>query len=868
MPQTLARTTFQTSRLLEFFSEKELQLQIGFAKAQWPIALLKELIDNPLDNCEMAGILPDIEITVEPDRLSVRDNGSGLPVTTLKRSLNYQVRVSDKTYYVSPSRGQLGNALKCVWAAPYVVHGEEGYVEVTTGGTTHRITVTLDRITQQPDLQHVRLPDGLVKNGTRVTLIWPEIASFLDLDADPTFYKRAAELVEDYAAFNPHLSITYREPAYETTIPRTMPDWHKWAPRHPTDAHWYTVERLRALIAAYVAEERRGGRVRTVREFVAEFAGLSGSLKPPRVIEAAGLAHGHLHDLVDEGDIALEPVTALLMAMQRESRPVKPVALGVLGEAHVRAQLIHHHDVEPKSIKYRKLLGFADELPFVLELACGWYTKEFIDYARRLIVGVNWTPALKPPFLELPELLSEARVNAFDEVVVFVHLAMPRVDFTDRGKSTVALPAAVRGALATGIQAVTKHWKKLKRQADRAERVRERDREHYLKQQQHQYLSIKEATYQVLPAAYAHASGSRRMAHARQVMYAARPHVLRLTGEKIWKDDRQFTQKLLPDFMRAHPELTADWDVVYDERGHFVEPHTEHGLGLGTLAVRRYIKGWHAEVTSAVGDTELQHNYPTRGPAHRYRFALFVEKEGFDPLIKTAQIAHRYDIAPMSTKGMSVVAARQLVERLSEQGVTTLVVRDFDTYGFSIAHKLQSNTRRYTFKTRPRVIDLGLRLVDVQAMRLESEPVPYDSHVDPRINLRECGATEEECNFLVRRSPSGGWIGDRVELNAMTSDQFVVWLEGKLDEVGVTKVVPDRDTLAHAYRRAVRRLLVQEAIDEAVARVKAMDDAEIPVAENLEEQIRDTLDDDSAKSWDQVLWDLVSPADEEAAPDA
>jgi len=58
---------------------------------------------------------------------------------------------------------------------------------------------------------------------------------------------------------------------------------------------------------------------------------------------------------------------------------------------------------------------------------------------------------------------------------------------------------------------------------------------------------------------------------------------------------------------------------------------------------------------------------------------------------------------------------------------------------------------------------------------------------------------------------------------------------------------------------------VQEVIDEAVARVKAMDDAEIPVPENLEEQIRDTLDDDSAKSWDQVLWDLVSPADEEAA---
>jgi DNA topoisomerase VI subunit B len=152
MPQTLERTTFHTSRVLEFFSEKELQMQIGFVKEQWPVALVKELIDNALDACETLGILPDITVMLEPDALSIRDNGPGLPVATLERSLDYLVRVSDKAHYVSPSRGQLGNALKCLWAAPYVARGEDGYVEVTTGGTTHRIGVTLDRIAQQPTL--------------------------------------------------------------------------------------------------------------------------------------------------------------------------------------------------------------------------------------------------------------------------------------------------------------------------------------------------------------------------------------------------------------------------------------------------------------------------------------------------------------------------------------------------------------------------------------------------------------------------------------------------------------------------------------------------------------------------------------------
>jgi hypothetical protein len=110
-----------------------------------------------------------------------------LPVATLERSLDYMARVSDKANYVSPTRGQLGNASKCLWAAPFVASGEEGYVEVATGGITHRIAVTLDRIAQQPDLQYLTLPGGCVKNGTRINLIWPGIASPID---SPHFLQR------------------------------------------------------------------------------------------------------------------------------------------------------------------------------------------------------------------------------------------------------------------------------------------------------------------------------------------------------------------------------------------------------------------------------------------------------------------------------------------------------------------------------------------------------------------------------------------------------------------------------------------------------------------------------------------------------
>ena len=53
-PATLDRTTFETSRLLDFCSEKELTAQTGHEPDKWPLVILKELTDNALDGCEEA----------------------------------------------------------------------------------------------------------------------------------------------------------------------------------------------------------------------------------------------------------------------------------------------------------------------------------------------------------------------------------------------------------------------------------------------------------------------------------------------------------------------------------------------------------------------------------------------------------------------------------------------------------------------------------------------------------------------------------------------------------------------------------------------------------------------------------------------
>jgi len=330
--------------------------------------------------------------------------------------------------------------------------------------------------------------------------------------------------------------------------------------------------------------------------------------------------------------------------------------------------------------------------------------------------------------------------------------------------------------------------------------------------------------------------------------------VLRLTGGKLWKNSSYFTQTLLPDFVAEHPDQTAAWDVVFDARGHLSEPHTGHRVDLGGIGVRRYIQDWKETFSATLDGLSIDTACPTRGPSNRYRFALFIEKEGFDQLLSHARIAERFDIAIMSTKGMSTTAARQLVDRLSTQGVTILVAHDLDKSGFEITHTLQSDSRRYQFDIAPNVIDLGLRLEDVMDLGLESEAVDYDGKVDPQFSLRECGATMDECAFLVRRkSYDGRYSGERVELNAMDSRQFIAWLEGKLQVAGVQKYVPDESTIDLAYRRAWRRAQVQQAIDRALA---DLDTEEPALPDDLASQVQIAIEG-TDEAWDAAVWRLA-----------
>ena len=274
-------------------------------------------------------------------------------------------------------------------------------------------------------------------------------------------------------------------------------------------------------------------------------------------------------------------------------------------------------------------------------------------------------------------------------------------------------------------------------------------------------------------------------------------------GEPI--SAKYFTQTLLPDYIAANEEQCADWDVVYDARGHLIEPHTGTSVPLGTMAVREYLQPRYRSSSGLsidIGGGGIDYDAE---PKHRYKTALFIEKEGFEPLLAQARIRERFDCAILSTKGMSVVACRHLLDRLGRDGTVILVAHDFDRAGLAIAHTIANDGRRYTFEHTPEMIDIGLRLADVEAMDLQDEPAEDEGPAAEK--LEEYGATDEEIAFLFGAKR-------RVELNAMTSRQFLDWLEGKLEEHGAGKVVPPLEMLESKARSAIALRLVSDRIAE------------------------------------------------------
>jgi hypothetical protein len=361
--EVLQRKAFTISRLAEFVSESELVKQIGHPVEDWPLVIAKEAVDNALDEAEEAGVPPVIEIAVEPDSIKVSDQGRGVPAEMVEKLIDYSARTSSRAAYVSPTRGAQGNALQTAIAMPFALANEDcETVVIESQGVEHRIAFATDLIRQTPK-PVIERRASLVKTGTRLTVLWPDSAGSILDGAKRDFL----QLAETFTWLNPHLSLSLTwngDGVFEADA--TLSDWTRWRPSAPTSAHWYNAESLQRLIAAEVAfAEDHGLPQRPVRDFIADFRGLSATAKTKAICDSLSLSRRSLADVVVDPSL----VAWLLHSMKEGSRAVKPKDLGVIGRDHLLKRFIAAGAQEDSFDYQIDASEHDDGLPYVIEIA-------------------------------------------------------------------------------------------------------------------------------------------------------------------------------------------------------------------------------------------------------------------------------------------------------------------------------------------------------------------------------------------------------------------------------------------------------------------------------------------------------------------
>jgi DNA topoisomerase VI subunit B len=427
---------------MEFCTERELVNQTGHGTYDWPRVVLKELIDNGLDACEEAGITPIISVEVTGDKIVITDNGPGIPASVIDGVLDYSIRVSSREAYCSPTRGAQGNALKTILPMGYVLDERSGedasaVTIIEAHGVARRIKFSVDHIRQEPKITRLTRSSPVTK-GTKVTVTLPRV---LHDGVAPHLLR----IAEGFAWINPHLTLrVVWNGKVKLDFQATDPTWKKWQPSWPTSAHWYDVGRFRRYMAAHVAHR---GKI-TVREFISEFDGMTATAKQKAVLAETNSSHMALRKYFGARKANSENIAKLLASIKAHTKPVKPAALGIIGQYHFYRRM-EAAGIEPTTFNYKHALGITAGIPYVTEFAFGVHRDGLgmgNEPSRKIICGVNWSAAIDNPFRRigqggesLDSVLAAVKANTSQPIIAVLHLAQAHVAYTDRGKSAIVV---------------------------------------------------------------------------------------------------------------------------------------------------------------------------------------------------------------------------------------------------------------------------------------------------------------------------------------------------------------------------------------------------------------------------------------------
>jgi DNA topoisomerase-6 subunit B len=218
--QTIALRQREIS-VSEFFAKNRHML--GFdSPTRALLTAVKEAVDNSLDACEEAGILPELIVEVaavseERYRIAVEDSGPGI-VRSQVPKIFAKLLYGSKFHQLKQSRGQQGIGISAAAMYAQLTTGKPVRVVTRTGARREadEYDLQIDTKRNTPLVLGESVIDWHRDHGTRVEM---------EIEAS---YKQGKRSVDAYlhqvALANPHAEITYRPPGGDPVVYRRLTD--------------------------------------------------------------------------------------------------------------------------------------------------------------------------------------------------------------------------------------------------------------------------------------------------------------------------------------------------------------------------------------------------------------------------------------------------------------------------------------------------------------------------------------------------------------------------------------------------------------------------------------------------------------------
>ena len=453
----------------EFF-EKNKHL-LGFdSPTRGVITTIKEAVDNALDACEEAQVLPDIYISIKktgPEifRIIVEDNGPGIVPAQVPFVFG-KLLYGSRFHQIRQTRGQQGIGISAAVLYAQPTSGIPTVVISRTGvkEPAHKFEIQIKIETNEPDIISQQTFEWDRIHGTRVQI---EFKSTMSAKKKLLEYLKYTSVVNPHARFRVELddeAFTFERVSQEViACPVAIQP-------HPHGIEFGQLKRMAAASEEKLADFLVNGFSRVGKKTAQDMCDKAG-LKPALKVKGLGT----------------EELKNLLAAMQSVAVPAPPTTqcLSPIGEELIRRGLDKEFQMDFVSARTRPSSVYSGH-PFVVEAAIGYGGRLAPEGNATILRFANRVPLMyQQGACAITECVANVNWKSYNisqqglplgPVLILVHVASTNVPFTSESKDAIANIPEIEKEIVLALQELGRELKTFLSRRDRNKLAEDRAR--------------------------------------------------------------------------------------------------------------------------------------------------------------------------------------------------------------------------------------------------------------------------------------------------------------------------------------------------------------------------------------------------------